>query len=269
MPDANASPSADPDHTDLSDRVAIVTGASRGIGRAIAEAFADAGARVVLTSRTQETLDEVAADIEANGGTALPIAAHAGEFDAVQDLVAQTTEAFGGVDILVNNAATNPHFGPVLSAEESHWDKTFDVNVKGYWRFAKACFPSMKARGGGKIINLASVAGEQPMAGMGVYGVTKAGVLMLTDTLAAELAEANVQVNAIVPGFVKTKFSKAIWASDDLSDAVLKATPQHRMADPNELTGLALYLASSASDFVTGSHFRIDGGLLVGSGSMG
>ncbi len=262
-----SSPSSDPTSYDFDGRVAVVTGASRGIGRAIAEAYAQAGAHVVLTSRTQETLDAVATDIEADGGSALPIAAHAGEFDDVRRLVEETTETFGGVDILVNNAATNPHFGPVLSAEESHWDKTFDVNVKGYWRFVKACAPSMQERGGGKVINLASVAGEQPMAGMGVYGVTKAGVLMLTKTLAAELADADIQVNAIVPGFVKTKFSKAIWGNEDVSEAVLKATPQHRMAEPEELTGLALYLASSTSRFVTGSQFRIDGGLLVGSGA--
>ncbi|PEN12838.1 short-chain dehydrogenase [Longibacter salinarum] len=261
MPDPNA-------RFDVQDRVVLITGASRGIGRAFAEAFADAGARVVLTSRTQETLDEVASDIEADGGTALPVAAHVGEIDAIDDLLDTVDEAFGGVDVLINNAATNPHFGPLLTAEDSHWDKTFDVNVKGYWRMVKACYPRMKARGGGKVINIASVAGEQPMAGMGVYGVTKAGVLMLTKTLAAELAQANVQVNAIVPGFIKTKFSKAIWANDDLSESVLKSTPQHRMADPDELAGLALYLGSPASDFVTGSAFRADGGLLVGSGML-
>jgi NAD(P)-dependent dehydrogenase (short-subunit alcohol dehydrogenase family) len=192
-----------------------------------------------------------------------------GEMDAIQDLLADVNDAYGGVDVLINNAATNPHFGPMLTAEDSHWDKTFDVNVKGYWRMVKACVPSMQQRGGGKVINIASVAGEQPMAGMGVYGVTKAGVLMLTKSLAAELASINVQVNAIVPGFIKTKFSKAIWANDDLSESVLKSTPQHRMADPSELTGLALYLGSPDSDFVTGSTFRADGGLLVGSGMLG
>jgi len=254
---------------DLTDRVVLITGASRGIGRAIAEAYAEAGARVVLTSRTQETLDDVAADIEAGGGTALPVAAHVGEMNAIQELLATVDDAFGGVDVLINNAATNPHFGPVLSAEDSHWDKTFDVNVKGYWRMVKACAPSMRERGGGKVINIASIAGEQPMAGMGVYGVTKAGVRMLTKVLGAELAAIDVQVNAIVPGFIKTKFSQAIWDNDQLSDAVLDATPQHRMADPSELTGLALYLGSSDSDFVTGSAFRIDGGLLVGSGMLG
>jgi NAD(P)-dependent dehydrogenase (short-subunit alcohol dehydrogenase family) len=251
-------------NTDLTGKVALITGASRGIGRAIAEAFAAAGAQVVLTSRTQETLNDVAAAIEGDGGTALPKAAHAGQPSDIQALMDAATDAFGGIDILVNNAATNPHFGPMLSAEESHWDKTFDVNVKGYWRFAKACVPLMRRRGGGKIINVASVAGEKPQPGMGVYCVTKAGVLMLTDVLASELAAANIQVNAIVPGFVKTKFSKAIWDNDAFNEAVLRMTPQHRMAEPRELTGLACYLASSASSFMTGAHLPIDGGLLLG-----
>lgn len=251
-------------NTELTGTVALITGASRGIGRAIAEAFAAAGAQVVLTSRTQESLDAVADAIESDGGTALPKAAHAGEPSDIQALMDAATDAFGGIDTLVNNAATNPHFGPVLTAEESHWDKTFDVNVKGYWRFAKACYPLMKQRGGGKIINVASVAGEKPQAGMGVYCVTKAGVLMLTDVLANELADANIQVNAIVPGFVKTKFSKAIWDNEAFNEAVLRMTPQHRMAEPRELTGLACYLASGASDFMTGAHIPIDGGLLLG-----
>jgi NAD(P)-dependent dehydrogenase (short-subunit alcohol dehydrogenase family) len=248
---------------DLTDKVAIVTGASRGIGRAIAEAYAQAGARVVLASRTQEMLDAVAETIEADGGTALPLATHTGDPEAVQALVAQTVDTYGGVDILVNNAATNPHFGPIMTSEESHWDKTFEVNVKGYFFTAQACVPHMQARGGGKIINLASVAGKTPQPGMGVYCVTKAGVLMLTEVLATELAEANIQVNAVVPGFVKTKFSRAIWGNEQFNEAVLNLIPQHRMAAPEELTGLALFLASAASDFVTGADFVIDGGQLV------
>ena len=252
---------------DLSDRVVLVTGASRGIGRAIAEAYADAGASVVLSSRTQSDLDAVAAGIEADGGTALPVAAHTGDTDAVTALVEAAVDAFGGIDVLVNNAATNPHFGPLLSAEESQWTKTFDVNVVGYWRLARACMPHLQD-GGGSVVNVASVAGEQPLPGMGVYCVTKAGVLMLTKALAAEVADAGVRVNAIVPGFVKTSFSQAIWDNEALHEAVLAQTPLQRMAEPEELTGLALYLASDDAGFVTGSSFRIDGGLLVGSGSF-
>ena len=255
----------DPFRANLSGKVALVTGASRGIGRAIAEAFAAHGARVVLASRKQDALDEVAAGIRAAGGEALPVAAHTGDTEAVQALIARATEAYDGIDILVNNAATNPHFGPILTAEESQWDKTFDVNVKGYFRLVQACAEGMRERGGGKVINMASVAGKTPQPGMGIYCVTKAAVLMLTEVLAAELADWNIQVNAIVPGFVKTKFSRAIWDAPDLNEAVLRATPQHRMAAPEDLTGLALFLASSASDFVTGASYVIDGGLLVGT----
>lgn len=249
---------------DLSGKVALITGASRGIGQAIAEAIAGAGARVVLASRKQEGLDVVANLIREAGGEALPVAAHTGSQEAVDALIEQVAETYGGIDIVVNNAATNPHFGPILTAEESHWDKTFDVNVKGYFRVIKACVASMKQRGGGKVINLASVAGKTPQPGMGIYCITKAGVLMLTEVLAVELAVDNIQVNAIIPGFVKTKFSRAIWGNPAINDAVLKMIPQKRMADPEELTGLALFLASDASSFVTGASFVIDGGQLVG-----
>ncbi|MCB8925336.1 MAG: glucose 1-dehydrogenase [Ardenticatenaceae bacterium] len=250
---------------DLTGKVALITGASRGIGQAIAEAYAAAGAKVVLASRKQEALDEVAEIIRGNGGEALPIAAHTGDDDAVNELVAKATEAYGGIDIAVNNAATNPHFGPVMTAEESHWDKIMDVNVKGYFRVAKGCASSMKARGGGKIINIASIAGLAPQPGMGVYCVSKAAVLMLTQVLAAELAADNIQVNAIAPGFIKTKFSAAIWSNSAINDAVMKQIPQGRMAEPEELTGMALYLASGASSFTTGATMLIDGGQFIGN----
>lgn len=250
---------------DLSGKVAIVTGASRGIGEAIAMAYAAAGARVVLASRKQEGLDAVAARIVAAGGEALAVAAHTGDTDAVEQLVARTLDEFGGVDILVNNAGTNPHFGAILTAEESHWDKIFDVNVKGYFRTAKACVPHMVARGGGKIINMASIAGTAPQPGMGVYCVSKAAVLMLTEVLAAELAPSNIQVNAIAPGFVKTRFSAAIWNNPQLNAATLAAVPQRRMAEPDEIAGIALYLAAPASNFTTGATILVDGGQAIGS----
>ena len=250
---------------DLTGKVALVTGASRGIGAAIAVAYARAGARVILASRKQESVDEVAAAIRAQGGEALPVAAHTGDAAAVEQLVTRAVEAFGGVDILVNNAATNPHFGPLLTAEDSHWDKTLDVNVKGYFRVAKACVPYMAQRGGGKIVNVASIAGRFPQPGMGVYCVSKAAVLMLTEVLAAELAPLNIQVNAIAPGFVKTRFSAAIWGNPALNEATLAAIPQHRMAEPEEIAGLALYLASPASSFTTGATFLVDGGQAIGN----
>jgi len=249
----------------LTNKVALVTGASRGIGQAIAEAYATAGAKVVLASRKQDGLDAVADTIRENGGEALAVAAHTGDETAVQALIDRATTAYGGIDIVVNNAATNPHFGHILSAEDSHWDKILDVNVKGYFRVAKACAENMKERDGGKIINIASIAGLEPQPMMGVYSVSKAAVLMLTKVMAAELAQFNIQVNAIAPGFVKTKFSSALWKNPMINKAVLKSIPQKRMAKPEELTGIALYLASDASSFTTGATFTIDGGQMVGS----
>ncbi|MEZ4735502.1 MAG: glucose 1-dehydrogenase [Caldilineaceae bacterium] len=248
---------------DLTGKVALITGASRGIGEAIAKAYAAAGAKVVLSSRKQEGLDVVAAEIEAAGGATLAVAAHTGDVTAVQTLVTRTLETFGGIDILVNNAATNPHFGPIMTAEESHWDKILDVNVKGYFRLTQACVPHMRQRGGGKIINMASVAGKTPLPGMGIYCVSKAAVLMLTEALAAELAADNIQVNAIAPGFIKTAFSRAIWDNPALHDAVKQSIPQQRLGATAELVGMALYLASPASSFTTGATIVIDGGQLL------
>jgi NAD(P)-dependent dehydrogenase (short-subunit alcohol dehydrogenase family) len=249
----------------LHGKVALITGASRGIGLAVARAYAGAGAKVVLSSRKQEGLDQAADRIREEGGQALAIAAHSGDDTAVSSLIEQAAVEWGGIDILVNNAATNPHFGPMLTAEESHWDKTLDVNVKGYVRFIKACVPGMKARGGGKVINISSVAGLEPQPMMGVYSVSKAAVIMLTKVLASELAADNIQVNAIAPGFVKTKFSSVLWQTEAINEAILGTIPKGRMAEPQEIAGLALYLASPASDFATGSVFVLDGGQLVGS----
>ena len=251
---------------DLTDKVAVITGASRGIGAAIARCYAAMGAAVVLSSRKQAALDDVAESIRGDGGRVLAVAAHTGDGKAVTALVQQAVSAFGSIDILVNNAATNPHFGPILSAEDSHWHKILDVNVVGYVRMAKACGAEMMKRGGGKIINVASIAGKRPQPGMGVYSVSKAAVLMLTEALAAELADAGIQVNAIAPGFVKTAFSRAIWQDAELNQAVLRTIPQKRIADTSELIGISLYLASDASSFTTGSTFVVDGGQWVDSG---
>ena len=250
---------------ELTGKVALITGASRGIGEAIATAYAQAGAKVVITSRKQEGLDTVAQKIRENGGDVLAMSAHTGNMEAITKVVEETISKYGRIDIAVNNAATNPHFGPILTAEESHWDKILDVNVKGYFRVVKACVESMKASGGGKIINMASIAGLEPQLMMGVYSVSKAAILMLTKVLALELASDNIQVNAIAPGFVKTKFSSALWQNPQINDAILKSVPQKRMAEPQEIAGLAVYLASPASSFVTGATFSIDGGQLVGS----
>lgn len=250
---------------DLTGKVAWITGASRGIGLAIAAAYAGAGAAVIISSRKQEGLDAAAAQLRQQELLVTPLAAHTGSSEAIQALVDQIRERWGGIDILVNNAATNPHFGHILTAQESHWDKILDVNVKGYFRAVQACAPLMKERGGGKIINMASVAGKEPQPMMGVYSVSKAAVIMLTQVLAAELAPDNIQVNCIAPGFVKTSFSRALWQNEQIYDAVVKTIPQKRMAEPQEIAGMALYLASPASNFTTGATFVIDGGQLAGS----
>ena len=250
-------------HFDLTSRVAIVTGASRGIGQAIALAFAAAGAQVALSSRKQESLDAVVTEIKKQGGQAIAIAAHTGDSNAVRALVAQTVERFGGVDILVNNAATNPHFGPLLTADEGQWLKILDVNVLGYFRVAQAVVPELQKRGGGKIINMASVAGLRPMPGMGVYSVSKAAVLMLTQTLAQELGPHNIQVNAIAPGVIKTRFSSVLWQTESIARSIQAATPLGRFGEVDNLTSAALYLASPASDYMTGAVMVIDGGMNV------
>ena len=250
---------------DLTGKVAVITGASRGIGFAIAETLASAGAKVVLASRKQQALDEAAEKLRAQGAEAFPHTVHTGDAESVKELVAASIEHFGGVDILVNNAATNPHFGPLLTSEESHWDKILDVNLKGYFRMIKECVDSMRQRGGGKVINLASIAGLQHQQGMGIYGISKAGVLMLTKTLAVELATDNIQVNAIVPGFIQTSFSRVLWDTPEIHQKVITQIPQGHIGQPQEVTGMALYLASSASSFTTGTTMLVDGGQMAGS----
>ncbi|MDE2636460.1 MAG: glucose 1-dehydrogenase [Chloroflexota bacterium] len=246
---------------DLTGRVAIVTGASRGIGKAVAEAYARAGAKVVLASRKQEALDDAAKAIRASGGEAIGIAAHNGDKSALKDLVEQTVTRYGKLDILVNNAATNPHFGALLEAADSFWQKTIEVNLMGNVWLSQAAVKAMRANGGGKIINVASIVGITPGRYQGIYSVTKAGLISLTKTLAVELGADNIQVNAIAPGLVQTKFAQALWGNPDLLDRVLARTPAGRIGQPADITGIALYLASAASDFTTGAVIVIDGGV--------
>jgi len=244
----------------LKGKVAIVTGASKGIGKAIAGAFAQAGARVTVSSRSLEAVEQVAQEIRQAGGEALAFEAHMGQPAQVDALVARSVEQWGQIDIAVNNAATNPHFGPLLTADESQFEKILDVNLKGYFRLCRSVVPVMRDKGGGKIINITSVAGLRPDTFMGAYSISKAGVIMLTKVLARELGEDNIQVNAIAPGFVKTKFSRVIWENQDLVTYLERATPLKRIGLPEDVVGAALYLASSASNWVTGTVLVVDGG---------
>jgi len=247
----------------LEGKVALITGASRGIGRAIAQRFARAGAQVVVSSRKLENVQAVADEIAAAGGQALALQAHVGQSEDVTGLVARTVEAFGQLDIVVNNAATNPHFGPVLTADEGQWDKILDTNAKGVFRVCKAVVPQMEAQGGGKILNLASIAGLRPSPGMGLYGVSKAAIIALTQILAVELGPANIQVNAIAPGVIKTRFSQLLWQTPQIAEPILARVPLGRFGEPQDVAGLALYLASPAADYVSGAVFVVDGGLNV------
>jgi NAD(P)-dependent dehydrogenase (short-subunit alcohol dehydrogenase family) len=245
----------------LEGKVAVVTGASRGIGRAIALELAGAGARVVVSSRKLESVQAVAAEIGAAGGEALAIQAHVGHNEELEALVARTMEAFGRLDIAVNNAATNPHFGPLLTADEGQWDKILDTNIKGAFRVCKAVVPHMEAQGGGKIINLTSIAGLRPSPGMGVYSVSKAALIALTQVLAVELGPANIQVNAIAPGIIKTRFSQVLWQTPNIAGPMLAHLPLGRFGEAQDVAGLALFLASSAANYITGAVFVVDGGM--------
>lgn len=249
---------------DLSGKVAIVTGASRGIGEAIAQHFAQAGAKVVVCARKLESLQTVADSINQAGGTALAMACHTGKPEQVQAVVAQTLAQWGRIDIVVNNAATNPHFGPLLNSDAAQWDKTYEVNVKGYFWLIQAAAEAMQTQGGGSIINVASVAGLQPATAMGIYSISKAAVIAMTKQLAQELGSMNIRVNALAPGLIKTKFSSALWDNEDLNQKIVAGTPLGRIGTVDEVAAAALYLASDAAAFTTGTVIIMDGGSLVG-----
>ena len=245
----------------LNKKTAIVSGGSKGIGKAIAFKYAQAGADVVICSRRKENLEAAVIEAESNGFSLIPIECNTSNFDSIQSVVDLTMDKFGKVDILVNNAATNPYYGPILNSEDSHWDKIFDVNVKGYFNFAKACSISMIKNNYGKIINVASIAAKTPLEGLGVYNISKAAVVMLTKVLAKELGQHNIQINTLAPGLIKTDFSKALWEDENTYNKIVKSIPQGKMGTPEDISGMALYLASDASDFITGSIFTVDGGI--------
>jgi len=245
----------------LQDKVAIVTGASRGIGEAIARMFAAEGASVVIAARKMDGLAPVAASI---GPRAHAVACHTGKESECAALVSAAVAKFGKVDILVNNAATNPYFGPFMDVEESAWDKTFEVNLKGYYWMTREVVKHLRAREAkGSIINVASVAGLVASVGQGVYAMTKAAVISMTKTLAVELAGNEIRVNALAPGFVDTKFAAAVLKNDVLLDEVMRITPMKRYAQPEEIAGAALYLASDSASYLTGQAIVIDGGMTL------
>jgi NAD(P)-dependent dehydrogenase (short-subunit alcohol dehydrogenase family) len=247
----------------LDGKIAIVTGASKGIGESIAKGLAMAGASVVVSSRNQEAVDAVAERIRQQGFEATGVACHTGSAEQLKELVEATLATYGGVDILVNNAATNPVYSPIADADASIFDKIMDVNVKAPFLLSNLVYPVMKERGGGSIIHISSVEGFKPSFGLGLYSVSKAALIMLTKNQAKEWGNDGIRVNAICPGLVKTKFSAAIWQNETVLKKFERKLPLGRMAMPEEMAGLAVFLASPASSYCTGETFTADGGYLI------
>jgi NAD(P)-dependent dehydrogenase (short-subunit alcohol dehydrogenase family) len=247
----------------LNEKVAVITGASRGIGEAIAITLADYGAQCILVSRKADALESVASKIASRGGKAEVMACNVGDLKQIEGLYAKIKERLGSLDILINNAATNPYFGEMLGANEGVWNKTFDVNLKGPFFMIQQAVPLMAASGGGAIVNVSSVNGVKPALLQGVYSITKAGLISMTQAFAKELAGKNIRVNALLPGLVNTHFAKAIMDNEAIHDIAVQMIPMKRHAAPREIAGAVLYLVSDAASFTTGASFVVDGGFLT------
>ena len=257
-----AAPSAPP-HFSLTGKTALITGASRGIGLAIAQAYARAGANVILNARKPEVLTAAVASITDEGLSARALPMNAGWPEQAPELVAAAVAMFGGLDILVNNAAANPIFGPVELATPEVFTKIMNVNLHAPFELAKAARPHLQARGGGSIINMSSIGGRHPEPGLGIYSVSKAALLSLTQVLATEWGADNITVNAICPGLIKTDFSSALWSDEKTLKHMLRAQPVKRIGEGEDIAAMALYLASDAARFTTGATFTVDGGYLA------
>lgn len=246
----------------LTDKTVIVSGASRGIGEAIARAAAGLGANVVLAARKQEGLDAVAGSINQSGGSALPVACHMGQTDQIDNLFARARDAYGPIHGLVNNAATNPYFGPMLGIEEPAFDKTVEVNLKGPLMASRAFVA--QAAAGASIVNVASVSGMRAAPLQGVYGMTKAALISMSQTLAHELGPMGIRVNAIAPGLVETRFASGLIENEELLKYMVDRSPVGRHGQPDEIAGAAVYLLSDAASFMTGQTMVVDGGFTSG-----
>ena len=248
---------------DLSGKVALVTGGSRGLGKAIAIAMARKGADVVICGRKQENLDGAVEDFSQAGMDVMTRVANVGKSDQVTGLFQAIEKRFGKLDILVNNVGMNILTPAVSEAEESLWDKTMETNLKGTYLASSRAVSLMKEAGRGKIINISSIAARRAARGMGIYCVAKAGVEMLTKVLAVELAKDHINVNAVAPSVVKTRFSQPFWSNEDLLNEIVKTIPMGRIAETDDVVGTVLFLASSLSDFITGEVITVDGGSMA------
>jgi NAD(P)-dependent dehydrogenase (short-subunit alcohol dehydrogenase family) len=246
----------------LKDKVALITGASRGIGEATAIGLAQAGADVAIVSRKLPDLEKVGEEIKKLGRKCLPVQAHLGRMEEINQLVKRVLEEFGRIDILVNNAATNPTMAQAIDVDERAWDSIMNLNLKGLFFLSQAVARVMREKGGGKIINVSSVAGITPDL-LPLYSISKAGVNMVTKVMAQQWAQYNIRVNAIAPGLTKTRFSEALWKNPEILKMAMSKTPMARPAEPDEMVGAIIYLASDASSYVTGQTIPIDGGITI------
>lgn len=247
---------------DLSAKVAIITGGGKGIGKAIALELAEAGATVVVASRTEAEIAAVAEEIRGAGGIALAVVTDLMVTEQIENLVEATIREFGRVDLLVNNAAES-YMRPLLDFGEEGWDRIFDTNCKGAFLLSRAVAKKMIGQGRGKIINITTVGAERGGVGLGVYHASKAALKMLTMCMAAEWAPYNINVNAVGPGLTRTEFSRPIWDHPERAEEYLSAVPKGRVAEPDEIAGAVVFLASDASDFITGQSIYVDGGYLA------
>ncbi len=250
----------DVSYLSLEGKVALITGGSRGIGKAIAMVFADAGADVAISGRNQPQLDEVAEEISALGRQVLPVAAHNRKIEELDNLYNKVMEKYDRIDILVNNAAANPAMGYLVDMEEKIYDLIINTNLKSYTYLSQLVGRQMKERGGGNIVNISSVGGLSPDKGLGLYCISKAGIIMLTKSMALEMGEFNIRVNCIAPGVVKTKFSEALWSNEELMKEEMANMSLQRIAEPVEVARAALFLASDATPYITGQTLVMDGG---------
>lgn len=246
----------------LKGKTAIVTGASRGIGEAIAHLLAQQGAFCILVSRKAEELGKVENDIKSKGGNAVSVACNMGNIEQIKELMAHVEEKYGRLDILINNAAANPYFGEMINAEERAWDKTNDVNLKGPFFMIQFAARLMQKNGGGSIVNVSSVNGVQPALFQGIYSITKAGLITMTRAYARELAPHKIRVNALLPGLTDTKFASTITKNEDIKNLIMPQIPMGRIAQPEEMAPAVLYLVSSAASYTTGICLTCDGGML-------